>query len=97
MLHGRLAAHVGRCDELLSILTEQEDARAMPGCRLYVVATDPEDDHGLWVTEIWESDEAHRASLQMTDVGERIARAMPLIDRAGIRQQRLEAHSGVPQ
>ena len=97
MLHGRLAAHEGQRDALLSILMEQQEAPAMPGCRLYLVATDPDDDLGVWVTEVWDSDEAHQASLQIPDVRERIARAMPLIDRDGIRQQRLEAHSGVPR
>ena len=97
MLHGRLAAHAGRRDELLAILVEQDDAPPMPGCRLYVVATDPDDEHGVWVTEVWESAEAHQASLQIPDVRARISRAMPLIDREGIRQQRLEALSGVPQ
>ena len=97
MLHGRLAAHVGQRDALLAILTEQEEAPAMPGCRLYLVATDPDDDLGVWVTEVWESDDAHQASLHIPGVRERIARAMPLIDRDGIRQQRLETHSGVPR
>lgn len=96
MLHGRIAAHDDRRDELLSILAEQGDAVAMPGCRLYVVATDPDDDDGVWVTELWESEEAHQASLQLPEVRERITRALPMIDREGIRQQRLETHAGVP-
>lgn len=96
MLHGRLAAHAGRRDELLAVLMEQEGAPAMPGCRLYLVAIDPEDDDGVWVTEVWEDAEAHQASLQMAEVRERIGRAMPLIDRDGIRQQRLEVRGGVP-
>jgi quinol monooxygenase YgiN len=96
MLHGRLAAKPGKRDELLAILTEGGDGRSMPGCRLYVVAVDGEDADGVWATEIWESPEAHQASLQIESVRERVGRAMPLIDMAGIRQQRLEAIGGVP-
>ena len=96
MLHGRLAAQPGKRDELLAILVEGDDASPMPGCRLYLVAVDDEDADGVWVTEIWESAEAHTASLQLEGVRERIGRAMPLIDRGGIRQQRLDARAGIP-
>jgi quinol monooxygenase YgiN len=96
MLHGRLAAKPGRRDELLAILAEGEDAPPMPGCRLYVVAVDEDDPDGVWATEVWESDEAHAASLQLESVRERIGRAMPLVDPAGIKQQRLRAVAGVP-
>jgi quinol monooxygenase YgiN len=96
MLHGRLAATPGKRDELLAILLEGEGHDPMPGCRLYVVAVDDTDPDGVWVTEIWESPEAHAASLQIDRVRERVGRAMPLLDRDGIRQQRLEAVAGVP-
>jgi quinol monooxygenase YgiN len=96
MLHGRLAAVPARRDELLGILLENSDSDSMPGCRLYLVALDEEDPDGVWVTEVWESEEAHTASLQVEQVRERIARAMPLIDRSGLRQQRLDPRGGVP-
>jgi quinol monooxygenase YgiN len=96
MLHGRLAAKPGKRDELLAILTEQTEAEPMPGCRLYVVAVDETDADGVWATEIWESPEAHAASLQLESVRERVGRAMPLIDVTGIRQQKLDARTGIP-
>jgi quinol monooxygenase YgiN len=96
MLHGRLAAKPGARDELLAILTDGADAEPMPGCRLYVVAVDEDDADGVWVTEIWASQEAHDASLRLDGVRERIARAMPLVDVSGIRQQRLDALTGIP-
>lgn len=94
MLHGRLAALPGKRDELLAIMTGVSGA--MPGCRLYTVALDDSDPDGVWVTEIWESEDAHRASLELDEVQAQIGRALPLIDREGIRQQRLTAIAGVP-
>jgi quinol monooxygenase YgiN len=96
MLHGRLAAKPGKRDELLAILLESSNAELLPGCRLYVVAVDEQDADSVWATEIWESEEAHSASLQMDNVRERIGRAMPLVEASGIRQQRLDALGGVP-
>ena len=97
MLHGRLAAKPGRRDELLAILNEGAHEDALPGCRLYVVAVDEQDPDAVWATEIWESPEAHTASLEIDHVRERIGRAMPLIDASGFRQQRLNALSGIPR
>ena len=94
MLHARISAKVGRRDELLTIMAE--DSELLPGCRLYVVAVDVADADGVWVTEIWDSEEAHDASLRLDHVRERIARAIPLIDPDGIRQQRLDARAGIP-
>lgn len=96
MLHGRLGAKPGKRDELLSILGEGERAEPMPGCRLYLVAVDPTDDDGVWVTEVWESEEHHTASLQLEQVQQRIARAMPILDTEGFRRQELEARAGIP-
>jgi quinol monooxygenase YgiN len=96
MLHGRLAAKPGKRDELLAILLEARDAEPLPGCRLYVVALDEEDADAVWATEIWESEEAHDASLRIDSVRERVGRAIPLVEASGIRQQRPDALSGIP-
>jgi quinol monooxygenase YgiN len=96
MLHGRLAAKPGKRDELLAILAEGEQDERMPGCRLYLVAVDETDTAGVWVTEVWESEEAHTASLQLERVKEQIARAMPILDTAGFKRQQLDARAGVP-
>lgn len=94
MLHGRLAAQPGKRDELLDVFTGEQ--QSMPGCRLYLVAVDAEDPDGVWVTEVWESEEAHAASLQLESVQAQIARAMPILDRDGFRRQVLDARAGVP-
>ena len=96
MLHGRLAARPGKREELLAILTDGDLAEPMPGCRLYLVAVDETHVEGVWVTEVWESEEAHAASLQLPDVQDQIARAMPLLDREGFRRQQLDARAGIP-
>lgn len=97
MLHGRLAATPGRRDELLAILAEQDQHERMPGCRLYLVAVDDEDPHGVWVTEVWESERDHAASLELDRVKSTIARAMPILDLSGFKRQQLTAHAGIPR
>ena len=96
MVHGRLGAKPGKQEELLSILSEGEREDPMPGCRLYLVAVDETDPDGVWVTEVWESEEAHRASLQLDRVKDRITRASPILDTGGFRRQQLQARAGVP-
>lgn len=96
MLHGRVGAKPGKRDELLAILSEGDQVEPMPGCRLYVVAVDESDADGVWVTEVWESEAAHAASLQLDRVKEQIARAMPILDMAGFKRQQLDARAGVP-
>jgi quinol monooxygenase YgiN len=76
-LIGKMLAVPGRRDELVSILLEGTDA--MPGCRSYVVATDPEDPEALWITEVWDSRESHQASLTLPGVQAAIAKGRPLI------------------
>jgi quinol monooxygenase YgiN len=96
MLHGRLAAWPGKRDDLLAILAEGEQGERLPGCRLYLVAVDEADAEGVWVTEVWESEGAHAASLQLERVQEQIARARPLLDPAGFKRQQLHARAGIP-
>jgi quinol monooxygenase YgiN len=51
----------------------------MPGCLSYVVAADATEPDALWVTEVWESQASHRASLQLPAVQEAIVKGRPLI------------------
>jgi quinol monooxygenase YgiN len=75
-LIGKMRAVPGKRDELVAILL---DVGAMPGCRSYIVAADPNDPDAIWVTEIWTDKESHSASLQIPDVRAAIAKAMPII------------------
>jgi quinol monooxygenase YgiN len=99
MLHGRLAAKSGKRDALLGILAEGnqgDPGERMPGCRLYLVAVDESDPDGVWVTEVWESEGAHQASLQLDRVKDQIARALPILDTAGFQRRQLDARAGIP-
>ena len=76
-LIGKMIAKEGQRDALLAILLE--GIGDMPGCRAYVVARDPADANGIWVTEVWDSPESHQASLTLPSVKAAIAKARPLI------------------
>lgn len=75
-LIGRIVCVPGGRGELAEILSGMA---GMPGCLSYVVAEDAEHADALWVTEVWESREAHAESLQLAAVREAIAAGRPLI------------------
>ncbi|MBT8239629.1 MAG: antibiotic biosynthesis monooxygenase [Acidimicrobiia bacterium] len=75
-LIGRIRAVDGRRDDLANILAGMGE---MPGCLSYVVAAEDSDPHSLWVTEVWESEEAHAASLDLPAVQAAIEKGRPLI------------------
>lgn len=76
-LIGCLRAVSGRRDELADILVAQ--IKAMPGCRSYVIARDIQDADAIWITEVWEDEAHHKASLALPHVQATIAMARPLI------------------
>lgn len=76
-LIGKVTSVPGQRDALAAVLLE--GTRAMPGCLSYVVATDPTDSNALWITEVWDSQASHRASLSMPAVQAAIAKGRPMI------------------
>lgn len=82
-LIGKMLAKPGRRDDLISILLEGTDA--MPGCLSYIVAADPTDANAIWITEVWDEEASHQASLNLPAVQAAIARARPLIEGFGER------------
>lgn len=76
-LMGKMRAQPGKRDELLDILLGSTGA--MPGCLSYVIARDPSDADAIWVTEVWDTRDSHKASLQLPEVRAAIGQAMPLI------------------
>ena len=82
-LIGKMLATPGERDALIEVLLG--GMAKMPGCRSYVVARDPDDPDALWVTEVWDSREAHQASLELPSVREAIATGRPMIAGFGER------------
>ena len=76
-LIGKMSAVPGQRDALAAILLESTGS--MPGCLSYVIATDPADADALWITEVWDSAESHKASLSLPAVQSAIAKGRPLI------------------
>lgn len=76
-LIGKMRARPGKRDDLLAILLKGTDA--MPGCLNYIVAKDPADADAIWITEVWDNEASHKASLTLPQVRAAIAEAMPLI------------------
>jgi quinol monooxygenase YgiN len=76
-LIGKMTAVSEQRGALVAILLE--GTREMPGCLSYVVALDPTDADAVWVTEVWDSQASHEASLSLPSVQEAIARGRALI------------------
>ena len=80
-LIGKITAVSGRRDDLISVLNK--GIEAMPGCLSYIIAKDPADDKILWITEVWESEQSHQASLALPSVRQAIEQGRPLIAHFG--------------
>jgi len=76
-LIGKMTATPGSRDALVAILLE--GTQAMPGCLSYVIAQDPTNADAIWITEVWDGQANHKASLQLPAVQAAIGRARPLI------------------
>ncbi|HEX6386069.1 MAG TPA: putative quinol monooxygenase [Anaerolineae bacterium] len=76
-LIGQMTAVPGQREALIAILLE--GLRDMPGCLSYIVARDPADANAIWITEVWDSQASHQASLSLPSVQQAIARGKPLI------------------
>lgn len=72
----RMRAVSGKRDQLAAVLAGVGD---LPGCRSYLVGLEVQDPHAVWVTEVWDSAEAHAASLELPAVRAAIAAGRPLI------------------
>ena len=82
-LIGKMVAAPGQRDAVIAILLE--GIAAMPGCLSYVVAIDPTNADAVWITEVWDNEASHAASLKLPAVRAAIAKAKPLIAGFGER------------
>jgi len=76
-LIGKMSAVPGQRDALVAMLLDS--TQAMPGCLSYIIATDPADADAIWITEVWDNADSHKASLSLPAVQAVIAKAKPLI------------------
>lgn len=76
-LIGKMTATAGQRDALIAILLE--GTTAMPGCLSYIVAADPAEADAIWITEVWDSEASHKASLSLPAVQAAISKGRPLI------------------
>ena len=76
-LIGKMTTTPGQRDALIAILLG--GTGSMPGCLSYVVAKDPADENAIWITEVWDSEASHSASLTLPAVKEAIAKGRPMI------------------
>lgn len=76
---GSMRTKPGNRDAVIEILLGGADGLRAAGCQVYAVCTAPDDGDAVWVTEIWDSAQAHDASLQLPETRAAIARAMPML------------------
>jgi quinol monooxygenase YgiN len=82
-LIGKIKAAAGQREALITILVQA--SAELPDCLSYIVAQDAADPNALWVTEVWESAESHRASLALPAAQHALAQGRPLIASLGER------------
>ncbi|HEY9553914.1 putative quinol monooxygenase [Allosphingosinicella sp.] len=76
-LIGKMRPKPGERDALIAILLE--GVGAMSGCLSYIVARDTGEADAIWITEVWDSEASHKASLQLPAVQAAIAKARPIL------------------
>jgi quinol monooxygenase YgiN len=76
---GKMTTRPGQRDAVAALLLRGVDGLKELGCEMYMVSVSPGHPDAVFVTEIWTSREAHRASLQLPAVKAAIAEAMPML------------------
>lgn len=84
-LIGQMIAQPGQRAALVAILGE--GTGAMPGNIAYLIGEDAANPDAIWIVELWDSKDAHAASLQLPVVRAAIAKGRPLIAGFGTRAE----------
>ena len=84
-LLGQMLAQPGQRAELVAILSE--GTGTMPGNIAYLIGEDSANPDAIWIVELWDSKEAHAASLKLPAVQAAIAKGRPLIAGFGTRAE----------
>jgi len=82
-LIGKLTVRPDQRDAFIAIL--MRGTSAMPGCLSYIIAKDQEDEAAVWVTEVWDNQASHDASLSLPSVKQAIAEGRVMITGGGSR------------
>ncbi len=82
-LIGKMLAVPEQRDALVALLLE--GTAGMPGCLSYIIAKDPGDPNALWITEVWDCQASHKASLALPAVQAAIGRGRAMITGFGER------------
>lgn len=84
-LIGQMLAQPGQRAALMAILSE--GTASMPGNMGYLIGEDSANPDAIWIVELWETKEAHAASLALPAVQDAIKRGRPLIAGFGTRAE----------
>lgn len=76
---GTLGTIPGHRDELVAILTQRNDLLREFGCHFYEVGINADVPDTVFVVELWDSEAAHRRSLEHSEVQAAIATARPIL------------------
>src|SRR3546814_16607983 len=76
-LSGQMMTQPGQRTALVAILSE--GTSTMPGNIAYLIGEDSANPDAIWIVELWDSKEAHAASLKLPAVQAAIAKGRPLI------------------
>ena len=90
---GTLGTVSGHRDELVAILAQRNDLLRELGCSVYEVGINADAPDTVFVVEVWDSQEAHRRSLEHLEVQASITAARPnsvgRVRRFPVRRNRL--------
>jgi len=78
-ISGSMGTRPGQRDAVVALLLRDVEALKAVGCDLYVVSVSADKPDTIFVTEVWKSAAAHKASLQLPSVKAAIAEAMPML------------------
>lgn len=92
-LYTKFTTHEGQRDSLVEMLLEAASGmESVQGCDIYIVNIPDNEPDSVWVTEIWDDQSTHQASLSQDEAKVLIQKARPLI--TGVEQIKLHAVGG---
>ena len=78
-MYGMIVKIIAAADKRTALSDTFGALGEMNGCLSYVVSEDARDEKAIWITEVWDSEANHRASLSLPSVQRSISAAKPMI------------------